>query len=208
MSFKRSQKKAKDYVREEVQSIENAFKLPIEERIEKAPEEFNALMNQFKEELEQLEKEQTRFDKNNVLKNKLVHLYVTGQYTQAQIARILGVSPTTVHRWLSDEEVRNMIECYQIQESIIVDSSLKALRIKALKTMSELMDSDNDLVALQASKDILDRTGHKAIEKKEIKVEMTYEERIKNMLEGVEYVIDDESVETQINTEGGSKSDE
>jgi hypothetical protein len=204
MAFKRDVRKAKEYVREEVASIENSYVLPTEQRIEQAQEEFNALMEKFEEDFKQLESEQKRFERNNVLKHKLVHLYISGRFTNRQIATMLGVTPTTIYNWLANEEVAQMIERYQAQESIIIDSSLKALRTKAIGKMSELMDSDNDLVALQATKDVLDRTGHKAVEKKEIKVEMTYEERIKNMLNGVEYVINDDTPESEINTEGGS----
>jgi transposase len=207
MSFKKEIKKAKEYIREEVDSIENAYMLPVEERIEKAPDEFNALMEKFKDELDQYESENTKFSSNNVLKHKLVHLYVSGRFTNTQIARMIGVHPGTITRWLAQDEIKDMIERYQVQEGIIVDSSLKALRMKAINKMSELMDSDNDLVALQATKDVLDRTGHKAVEKKEIKVEMTYEERIKNILQGVEYVIDDDTPEGEVNTEGDGTSD-
>jgi predicted transcriptional regulator len=202
MYNKKQEKKAKKYVREQVNSVENAMLLPPEQRVEQAPEEFNALMAQFKDELERMDSEQKRFNSNNVLKHKLIHLYVSGRFNNTQIARMLGVAPTTISKWLSNDEVRELIQNYQAQEGIIIDSSLKALRMKAIKTLSELMDSENDLVALQATKDVLDRTGHKAIDKKEVKVEMTYEERIKNMLDGVNYIINDDTPEGEQNTEG------
>lgn len=45
------------------------------------------------------------------------------------------------------------------------------MRMKAMARMGDLMDSPIDGVALQACKDVLDRTGHKA--KQEIKMEKT-----------------------------------
>ena len=50
------------------------------------------------------------------------------------------------------------------------------------------MEDDNSMVALQAAKDALDRTGHKPTEKKEVQVNMTYEERLNQLINGVEVI--------------------
>ena len=57
-----------------------------------------------------------------------------------------------------------------VKEVTIVDQNIKAMREKALKTINELMDSDDDKVRYQASKDVLDRTGHLATMKKEVTI--------------------------------------
>ncbi len=56
-------------------------------------------------------------------------------------------------------------------EHEMIDVQIKAMRMKAIEKMNELMDSPIDGIAFQACKDILDRTGHKA--KNEIKVDKT-----------------------------------
>ena len=53
----------------------------------------------------------------------------------------------------------------------MIDVQIKAMRMKAIEKMNDLMDSPIDRIAFQACKDILDRTGHKA--KNEIKVDKT-----------------------------------
>ena len=56
-------------------------------------------------------------------------------------------------------------------EHEMIDVQIKAMRMKAIQKMNDLMDSPIDGIAFQACKDILDRTGHKA--KNEIKVDKT-----------------------------------
>ena len=66
----------------------------------------------------------------------------------------------------------------------MVAMQLKALTNKAVNRLSALTDSPIDGVALQAVKDILDRTGHKA--KQEIKVDKTvrtFEERLSEVID-------------------------
>jgi transposase-like protein len=184
----REERKAKKYVREEVKRIENSMMLPLEERIEKAEDEFKVLMDRSSTELSIIENERTYVTRFPVLKQRLVALYVTGDYSNKQLAKILKVSPATIHNWLHDEDVLNAVQKYQREEDIIISNSLKAIRMKALNTMNELMDSQNDLVALNAAKDILDRTGHGAIQKQQVEVNMTYEERLKSLIEGVEVI--------------------
>jgi hypothetical protein len=73
-----------------------------------------------------------------------------------------------------------------------------------MNTLGELMDSQNDLVALNAAKDVLDRTGHSATQKQEVNVNVTYEERLRQLIEGVDFV-DVESTlvqDNQNNAEG------
>ena len=91
---------------------------------------------------------------------RFVHLYLTGQYNQTQLAQLLEVHKNTINSWLKREDVNIAIKEYQ-----------KAMRMKAIEKMNELMDSPIDGIAFQACKDILDRTGHKA--KNEIKVDKT-----------------------------------
>ena len=110
----------------------------------------------------------------NLLEPKLqrfVHLYLTGQYNQRQIAQLLDIHENTVSQWLKREDVNASIKEYQAMEHEMIDTQIKAMRMKAIQKMNDLMDSPIDGIAFQACKDILDRTGHKA--KNEIKVDKT-----------------------------------
>ena len=102
---------------------------------------------------------------------RFVHLYFTGQYNQTQLAQLLEVHKNTINSWLKREDVNIAIKEYQAMEHEMIDVQIKAMRMKAIEKMNELMDSPIDGIAFQACKDILDRTGHKA--KNEIKVDKT-----------------------------------
>lgn len=117
-------------------------------------------------------------------KLRMIMLYLTGQYTQAKIASIVGISATTVRSWLLDETVQSVIKTIQQKEFVKINSDLSALKNKAVNTLYELLDSDMDTVRYQAAKDILDRGGHKA--QTNIKVDKTVttrEEQLKNIIE-------------------------
>ena len=102
---------------------------------------------------------------------RFVHLYLTGQYNQTQLAQLLEVHKNTINSWLKREDVNIAIKEYQAMEHEMIDVQIKAMRMKAIEKMNELMGSPIDGIAFQACKDILDRTGHKA--KNEIKVDKT-----------------------------------
>ena len=102
---------------------------------------------------------------------RFVHLYLTGQYNQTEIAQMLQVHKNTINTWLKREDVNLAIKEYQAVEHEMIDVQIKAMRMKAIQKMNDLMDSPIDGIAFQACKDILDRTGHKA--KSEIKVDKT-----------------------------------
>lgn len=115
---------------------------------------------------------------------RFVHLYLTGQYTMSKLAQLLEVHPNTLHNWMQNVDVKNSIAELQQHTQDIVATQLKSLTLKAANKLNELMDSPIDGVALQAVKDVLDRSGHKA--KQEIKIDKTvrtFEEKIGDLIE-------------------------
>ena len=113
------------------------------------------------------------------LAQKIMQLWCSGIYTKKEIATILNTTTTTVNKYLRDERVLEAIENYQRVETKLVDQNIKAMREKALQTINELMDSDDDKVRYQASKDVLDRTGHIATMKKEVTIQhKSFEEQL------------------------------
>ena len=67
---------------------------------------------------------------------RFVHLYLTGQYNQTQIAQILEVHKNTINQWLKREDVNVAIKEYQSMEHELVDTQIKAMRMKAIQKMN------------------------------------------------------------------------
>ena len=126
------------------------------------------------------------------LAQKIMQLWCSGIYTKKEIATILNTTTTTVNKYLRDERVLEAIENYQRVETKLVDQNIKAMREKALQTINELMDSDDDKVRYQASKDVLDRTGHIATMKKEVTIQnKRYEEQLNEII-NADYTVESE----------------
>ena len=121
------------------------------------------------------------------LAQKIMQLWCSGLYTKKEIAMILNTTTTTVNKYL-----REAIDHYQKVETQLVDQNIKAMREKALKTINELMDSDDDKVRYQASKDVLDRTGHLATMKKEVTItHKSFEEQLNEII-NADYTVESE----------------
>ena len=123
---------------------------------------------------------------------RFVHLYLTGQYNQSELADILEVHINTICNWLKREDVNMAIKEYQSAEHEIIDAKIKSMRMKAIDKMNDLMDSPIDGIAFQACKDILDRTGHKAqqnikVDKTVKTIEVQLNELANEILEDVDY---------------------
>jgi transposase len=213
MSFKKQIKKAKEYVREELDSVK-AGDISLEEQIALAKTEFDRIIEQEEKDIEKETIELPMIGQKPALQRKLVHMYLSGNYTTRQMGQILGVSNVTIGNWLREPAVREAIAKYQQEEDMIVNASLKALRMKAINKASELLDADNEMVQSIMVRDLLDRTGHKAVEKKEVTHNITYEQRIQMLLNGdddektienVEYTIDGKMPNGTNNTEGDDK---
>ena len=110
-------------------------------------------------------------DKLTPAKMRMISMYLTGMYSQGHIAKVIGVSANTIRAWLMSDEVQTLISIMQEKEFNLIESRLKSMRYKALDTMDDLLDSPIDQVRYNASKDILDRTGHKP--QQTIKVDKT-----------------------------------
>jgi len=65
-----------------------------------------------------------------------------------------------------------IIDAVKQEAAAEVKSILASGEIKAATRVIELVDSEDDKVALAASKDLLDRGGHKAVEKIDIRADM------------------------------------
>ena len=125
-------------------------------------------------------------------KTRAIMLYLTGQYTQGKIASIVGVTPTTFRAWMLEPAVQAVIKEIQSREYAVIESDLKALQNKAVKTMEELLDSCMDNVRFSAAKDLLDRSGHKP--QQSIKVDKTVTSVQQQLAALADFTIDDEEI--------------
>lgn len=97
----------------------------------------------------------------NTKQQKAVNLIAEGELTQKQIADELKVTRQTVANWQKKQDFQDAL--FQKEREI-----LKGLAPKALNTMAELLSAHSELVRYNAASDILDRTGHKPVEKQEV----------------------------------------
>lgn len=115
---------------------------------------------------------------------RFVHLYTTGQYSNAKLADLLEVHPNTILNWLKRKDVKQVIAELQESTHEMVGHQLKNLTVKAVNKLHQLIDSPIDGVALQAVRDVLDRAGHKS--KQEIKIDKTVttvEQKLKTLID-------------------------
>lgn len=94
-------------------------------------------------------------------REKVIALLVSSSLTQQKIADEVGVHPSTISNWKNEPEFRAMKK--EAEWRYLGD-----LRSKALRTLAESLDSDNENIRLQAARDILDRAGFKPADKQEI----------------------------------------
>lgn len=136
-------------------------------------------------------KQFNKISRNKIMRSRLAQLYVMGVYTNKQIAEIMGVNVQTIYKMLKEQDVLEMLNKYATEEKEAIDIKLKSLRDRATDTLSELLFSEEDSVRLQTAKVILDKTGHG--DKKEIEqtVNISYEQRLSGVLEGVSFNVED-----------------
>lgn len=91
---------------------------------------------------------------------------VTTSLTQQEIAEVVGVRRETVSKYQNHSEFEDLKMKYERE-------FLGDLVSPALRELRELLSAESDSVRLNAVKDILDRTGHKPIDKTEISGGMT-----------------------------------
>ena len=131
-------------------------------------------------------------DKLTPAKMRMISMYLTGMYSQGHIAKVIGVSANTIRAWLMSDEVQALISILQEKEFNLIESRLKSMRYKALDTMDDLLDSPIDQVRYNASKDILDRTGHKP--QQTIKVDKTVTNIEQQLKQLADFNIDEDNI--------------
>lgn len=91
-------------------------------------------------------------------------------YSSFDIAEKLDMHPGSIQQIKRDPLFKQMLgklEDKADEEVVDVRKKISELSIKAVEKMDGLIDSYDDKVSLNASKDILDRAGYKPVEKSE-----------------------------------------
>lgn len=83
--------------------------------------------------------------------------------SQKEATKKVGITEAYFSRWKNDN--KSLFEDLQTKYH---REFMGGLVTPALKTLEKLLRSDNDNVRLNAVKDILDRTGHKPVDKHDI----------------------------------------
>lgn len=89
---------------------------------------------------------------------KCIELLVYTNMTHLQICKEIGVSKNTISTWLGKEK-------FQEELRKETDKSLNGLAQKAVRRLGELVDSNNQIVALSACKEILNKSGYQETQK-------------------------------------------
>lgn len=135
------------------------------------------------------EKSLTTLSELSLTQQRFVHMYLTGQYKNTELAEVFDVHPETIRKWLKREDIKIAIADMQHDIHNSVSNQLKNLTLKAVDRLSDLIESPIDGVALQAVNSILDRAGHRP--KQEIKVDKTVTTIEQKMKQLIEETIDD-----------------
>jgi ribosomal protein S28E/S33 len=84
--------------------------------------------------------------------------------------------------WLSSPELKEAIDKYQEMERSLIEAQMNGLRLLAMDTLQQIMAHGfDDKARVAAVKEVLDRTGHTATEKKQIDVNISYEQNLNRL---------------------------
>lgn len=97
---------------------------------------------------------------------KCLELMIRGDMTDKAIAEEINITQKTICEWKKNNKE------FQDQYNTMMRSALQYAAPKAFKKQMSLLDSDNDMVAHLAAKDIMDRSGFKPTDKVEQFVDM------------------------------------
>lgn len=97
---------------------------------------------------------------------KFIELSMTTNLNEREKAEAVGIARETASRWKNNPE-------FQQAYDVAVMDSLKRASAMAMRNIVELASkAESENVRLQASKDILDRAGHKQQDTLEVKAEV------------------------------------
>ena len=95
---------------------------------------------------------------------KCIELMSTGEFTQREIAQKINITEKTISTWKKKDEFIDELDN-------LVAKGIRSIAAKAFMTQRKLLDSKNEWIRFNVSKDILDRGGFKTDEKLKLDIE-------------------------------------
>ena len=95
---------------------------------------------------------------------KCINMMVYTDKQKQEIARELGVANNCISRWLQRED-------FQEELKNEMHRGFNSLALKARRRLNQLIDSNNDVVALGACKEVLNKAGYMETQKVEQKID-------------------------------------
>lgn len=89
---------------------------------------------------------------------KCIHLMVYSTNNKGEIAEEVGVRRETISAWLKRDDFQEGLEAEMHRK-------FKSMATKAAKKLDALLDSDNERIVLDASKEILNKAGYNEVQK-------------------------------------------
>ena len=97
---------------------------------------------------------------------KCINMMVYTDKQKQEIAKELGVANNCISRWMARED-------FQEELKNEMHRGFNALALKARRRLAQLIDSNNDVVALGACKEVLNKAGYMETQKVEQKIDTT-----------------------------------
>ena len=95
---------------------------------------------------------------------KCINMMVYTDKQKQEIARELGVANNCISRWMARED-------FQEELKNEMHRAINSLALKARRRLDQLIDSNNDVVALGACKEVLNKAGYMETQKVEQKID-------------------------------------
>lgn len=95
---------------------------------------------------------------------KCIEMLVYTDMRKQDIVKEIGVAPNAISRWMKKDEFQQAL-----QEEM--HRGFSSLAIEARKKLGTLINSNNDLVALGACKEVLNKAGYQETQKIEQKID-------------------------------------
>ena len=95
---------------------------------------------------------------------KCINMMVYTDKQKQEIAKELGVANNCISRWLQRED-------FQEELKNEMHRGFNSLALKARRRLDQLIDSNNDVVALGACKEVLNKAGYMETQKVEQKID-------------------------------------
>lgn len=95
---------------------------------------------------------------------KCINMMVYTDKQKQEIAKELGVANNCISRWMSRED-------FQEELKNEMHRGFNSLALKARRRLAQLIDSNNDVVALGACKEVLNKAGYMETQKVEQKID-------------------------------------